>query len=313
MTRVRKGWREKPKMRHNCVFGLALLLLAASPLMGGQAVGIVLNVEGEASLGRDGQSRPLLLGDTLMAGDQLKLEKGSASFVFCPTSERVSLDAKGTLELAEDSLRVVDGASPSRKATRRCSLPKVALGDESTERIGGLVARGLPPIPLYLGGAVASVRPSFAWEAVEGNPQYEISVRDQTGSVVWEAATESTLVTYPEEHAELKPGKYHWEVVARINGETVAQQSARFQIKPNPELAGLQPEDPADRLLSAIELENAGYLSEASAWIRALREENPKDIRFTQRLMLLYWNAGLIPAANLERERLEKLQGSKSD
>lgn len=292
-------------------FGLTILTSAQSAVAA-ESVGMVLRVSGEAELLREAETRALLLGDLLKAGDRVRLQEGSATFLFCPTSERVTLEGAVTVELSAHGLTVVAGAAPTRTPARRCALPKVALGHESTERIGGLVARGLPPIPLFVGGAVASVRPAFAWEPVEGEPTYEVSVRDQWGGVVWEVETDESGLTYPEDQSGLEPGKYHWEVLARINGETVAQQSARFQVKPDEELATLTPENPGDRLIIAVELENAGYYSEAAAWIRALRQENPEDARLTQRLMVLYWNAGLIPAANLERARLDKINESQS-
>ncbi len=291
---------------------MVLLVLASAGLARAQAVGMVLSASGDARLDRGGESRALALGDSLMVGDRVVVGAGGASYLYCPSEERISQAAASTLELGAEAARVVEGREPERKPARRCALPKVALGAESVERIGGLVARGLPPVPLYLGGAVASARPTFAWEAVAGDPVYEVAVRDEFGKVLWEVETEQSILPFPDGQPDLEAGRYLWEVVARIAGETVAQQSAKLQIKPQPELAGRTASEPGERLLLAVEFENAGYFAEAASLIRDLRREAPDDPRWTRRLLLLYWNAGLIPAVNQERQRLDKLQGSES-
>ncbi len=272
-----------------------------------QAIGMVLDAQGEASLVRQGEARLARLGDALLPGDRIRVGAGDVSFLFCPTSERVRLQAAGLLEIGAESVTVIEGAAPERQSARRCTLPKVALGSESIERIGALVARGLTPIPIYLGGAVVSVRPTFAWAPVEGGPTYEVALRDSWGKELWEERTESTVLAYPSDQPALEAGKYQWEVVARIDGEAVAQQAARLQIKPDPQLAERHPEDPAEQLVLAIELEASGYLAEAAGLVRELRERNPDDPRWTRRLVVLYYNAGLFPAANQEKKRLEEL------
>jgi hypothetical protein len=192
------------------------------------------------------------------------------------------------------------------RAAAKCALPQVALGKESLERVGGMRARGNPPIPLYLGGPVTSAHPTFAWAPFPGTQEYRLSVTDVNGDLVWESRGQAASVAYPQARPPLRDGEFTWDVSAMANGKIIAQQNATFQVKPNAELsAPPAANDPASLLLRATELENAGYFSEAAGYFRALRDTNAGDERLAQRLAVLYWNAGLIAAVNEEMDRLK--------
>ena len=56
--------------------------------------------------------------------------------------------------------------------------------------------------------------------------------------------------------------------------------------------------------MRAAVFENAGYYAEAAALYAEVRGEG-LDPRIGQRLAWLYWNSGLIAAANVELDRLQ--------
>ncbi len=288
--------------------GLAALALvgvlpATSLAAGADPVGMVLQAKGSAMLVRDGAGQQLRLADTLLVGDEIAAGDGSVVFLFCPASQTWTMAAGARVRLGAESVQSLEGPAPENRSVRRCAIPQVALGGESLERVGGLRARGYPPVILYLGGAVSTSRPVFEWENLENASEYEVVLKNDLGAEVWKTAVSSTPLAYPESAPELKPGFYAWEVTARADGQTVGQQLARFQVKPSEELKA---EDAgAPELLRATALENAGYYAEAASLYRSLREENPSDEqRLTRRLAWLYWNSGLISAANQERARL---------
>ncbi len=293
---------------------LLSLTLAGSTLSGAalgsnSAVGMVLQAKGKAELTRGGSAQPLRIADSLEAGDRITASEGQVVFLFCPTSETLTMSEGSTVALTADSVAVVSGSGLQKQRARRCSIPEVALGAESLERVGGLRARGYPPIPIFVGGPLSTARPLFQWAPLEGDPEYQLTVKNDLGAEVWKTTVKGGHeVAYPESAPPLAPGHYAWELMARVDGRVAGQQTARFEIKPSRESFEPAGDDAGSRLVAAAALENAGYYSQAAALFRQLRDDYPDDERFTRRLAWLYWNSGLITAANAERKRLDQGQ-----
>lgn len=296
------------------ILSLVLILVNASTLMAGSIlqdgavpVGMILQTDGEVFVESEAVRNVARLGNLLQVGDQLIVSSGGGvTFLFCPSEEKITLSSGTSIELGSDSIELVAGETPRRESAGGCVLPRVSLGQASLERVGGLRARGHPPIVLYVGGTISQTHPLFQWEPIEGSDSYKLSLRSEMGVTVWEQSITSPSVAYPESMAALEEGKdYQWEVQALREGETLAEQRANFVVKTGPELPERTGSEPVDQLLRATTLENSGFFSESADYLRQLREVYPEDIRLTRHLAWLYWNAGLISAANQERERLE--------
>ncbi len=293
---------------------LVFILVSSYTLMAGSflqdeeavPVGMILQTNGEVFVESESVRNAARLGNLLNAGDQLIVSSGGATFLFCPSQEKVTLSGGTSVQFSSDSIELVTGETPQTESVGRCALPRVSLGQASLERVGGLRARGHPAIVLYVGGTISQTHPLFQWQPIEGSDSYQLRLKNEMGIPVWEQSTTSTSVAYPESRAALAEGKeYQWEVQALGEGEILAEQRANFVMKLDPELPATNSSDPVDQLLRATTLENAGYFAESADVFRQLRETHPEDIRFTRHLAWLYWNAGLIAAANKERERLE--------
>ena len=155
------------------LFVLCPCLALAQP----EQVGLVLGVQGEGELQRGSEMRVLRMAESLFPGDQIQMKSGQASFLFCPSAELVTIEAGALLVLDQNRYQVEAGPKPLTRGNRRCTLPKVALGAESLERVGALRARGFPPIVVYLGGPVSTLRPTFSWEPIDGAVEYEIRIK----------------------------------------------------------------------------------------------------------------------------------------
>ena len=271
---------------------------------GPPAVGIVAQIGGEVFLERGKTRTAARLADLLYPEDRIVATTGHANILFCPSSERMTIAGGTTVEFGADRLKVLKGGAPLRTPAR-CLLPRIALGSESLERMGGLKARGGPPVPLYIGGTLSSRRPEFCWGPVKDTELYRLTLRDtKTNLQVWEHSTTSTCDRYPAAQSPLGSSEYQWEVSAEAQGTTLAKGTAVFEVKPGADPVQSGDIGPEDSLMRAIDLENRGYYSEAAAYYRAEREANPSDKRLTQHLAWLYWNSGLITAANEEFKRL---------
>lgn len=267
-------------------------------------VGMILQTDGTVHIKRGSTTSAARLADLLHDGDRVITASGRTLFLFCPSGERIVVGDNTTIELKGSTVMLLKGAAPVKSKTS-CALPKVALGSESMERVGGMRARGYPPMSLYLGGLISSQRPVFKWEAVPKAEFYLVILKDRLGNVLWEHRTATVNYAYPESKPLLAAESYQWEVQAQSGGKPIAQQTANFEIKPNPELNEMSRLDLP--LMRAFELENASYYAEAADYFRALRENNPEDTRIARRLAWLYWNAGLIAAANEELNKIKSM------
>lgn len=289
-------------MKYRWLVALAATTLVVGSLLAqAPQVGLVLGVQGSGELQRQGESHGLRMADALFAGDQLEVKTGSASFLFCPSGQLVTVSQGTRIRFQESDFNVEKGPRPSTQGGRKCTLPKVALGAESLERVGGLRARGFPPITVFVGGQLSQLRPTFEWEPVADAERYQILIKDSQGRVIQQGSVTGSSWR-PEE--ELSEGSYQWEIQGYQGKETVGRQLARFVIKPA-DVGTAAGDDSSDLLLQATQLENEGYYSEAASYYRRLREMFPQDERLTRRLVWLYWNSGLIAAANEENQKLE--------
>ncbi len=272
------------------------------------ALGLISRLQGQVFIERGTARSPARLAELLFPGDRITTAAGQAVFLFCPASSSFTVAERTTVEIAAAGVKTLKGATPL-KSPAKCLLPRIALGRESMERFGGLRARNEAPMTLYLGGLVTTERPAFQWEAVSGAQSYDVTLRDANqDTVIWETSTTKTSEAYPESSPALGNIQYQWEVAALAGRTTLARGTAVLEVKPNAALSAV-PATPEDRLLRAIGLENEGYYAEAAFHYRELRDANPGDTRLTRHLAWLYWNAGLLVAANNELRRLAETPG----
>jgi hypothetical protein len=101
--------------------------------------------------------------------------------------------------------------------------------------------RGQPPEPLRGGsspimladpaeGARLSAPPAFAWRGVPGALEYRLELLSDSGRVVFSATVQDTTLGGP---ATLAPGRYLWQVIARLgSGEAVRSSTRHLTVEP---------------------------------------------------------------------------------
>lgn len=275
---------------------IALIGLLATTQASNTA-GMILQIGGKATIERGGAQVTARLAELLLTGDRIRVEGGNLTLMFCPSSEKLILVSGTTIEIQANAVRVVSGGQPARSPAQ-CALPKVVLGQENMERIGGIRGRGNPPIALYTGGLVSTARPVFEWAGLEGNPTYRFALKNVDGDTIWQTQTSATKAAYPDTMSPLAAGAYTWELRAEAAGKTVGEQTANLEVKPG--RGETRPVDQAAMLMEATRLENEGYYGEAAGYFRELLKANPSDERISRHLSWLYWNAGLIAAFDLQ-------------
>ncbi len=277
---------------------LGWIMVAGAGAAGLEPVGMILSIEGDVTLEHASQISPPSLADLLFAGDRIVSGSGRAALIYCPGKEILTTQRDSTTVIGSAEIETLSGDPPDSKKSSRCALPHVALGAESLEHVGALRLRStLPPIPLYLGGRVSEERPTFRWAAIKNATSYRLRVSDLKGKTLWDHRTDGITARYPESKKPLGKGDYLWRLTAWGKTEIAGPQLAVFRIEPA-SMAISQPADnDSERLLRAVELENAGYYSEAAHELVALLSGRSSDDRILRRIVWLYWNAGLTTAA----------------
>ena len=283
--------------------GLSLFAQDAAP------AGMVLLTRGDVSLMRGETSRPARLGELLFAGDRVSVLEGEAVVVFCPLGKRLRFTSGSISVLGEDHIETSSGPPAEVLDKRQCAIPKVALGAESLERIGGMRPRGEPPVTVFLGGRISTGRPHFEWQPIPEADVYGVSVSDELGRVLWSVQASESAVDFPVDRPGLPDGWFSWEVVARNPSGVVARQVTSIEVRRVARTGLEAPPAPEELLLRAVELEDQGYFAEAGACLRLLKDAYPSDARLRRRLAWLYWKAGLLPAFNREMRFLDASPG----
>ena len=281
---------------------IVLVFVSQAPVRAqeNRPIGMFVQVDGQVQIRRGASQTAARLADFLYTGDRILVGLGRATFLFCPSSssETIVLRDDSTVEISAESLRVLKG-TPIRQKEPRCPRLRLELGSETFERIGGNRARTSPSIALYVGGPVSASRPVFTWASIPDAQTYRFSLRDGAGVVLWQEVASAPGISYPISGPPLGPGSYEWEVRADAGGKTLAQQTATFEVRPVD--ITIQNSSTESSLIEALDLEMAGYYSEAAAIFRQIRQAHPDDDRFGDHLAWLYWNVGLFD----EMERLK--------
>src|SRR5262245_32256471 len=108
------------------LFALFALMV---PLQNQPPVGMILMSDSAVQIQRGTSRTPARLGNLLYAGDRVITGTGQATFLFCPTNEKLSARSGITVELGPSAAMGPDPSALTHVAAK-CSLPQVALGAE---------------------------------------------------------------------------------------------------------------------------------------------------------------------------------------
>ncbi len=130
----------------------AALTLGLVALSAGAAedFGMVMDLQGKATVQQQGKSQPMTLGQTLFVGDQVTLEANS-TLVVVAYSTCDELGVTGPAQVKVEPMGLSGGKGMAAKQLRRlpvCYSPE-ELNASDSGVIGGLVLRGAPKDPVF--------------------------------------------------------------------------------------------------------------------------------------------------------------------
>ena len=275
---------------------IAVLLLLPLAAAAQAPVGLLSSVSGRVQIVRAGLTDPAVArpADLLVAGDRVVTSgDAQATFLFCPQSRAAKILPGSEVEFAAGSFTVKKGKVAEERAVPTCRLPSnLALAAASQVQSGMLRLRGSNLLLRSPSRAnVATLRPTFRWEAVDNAKAYDLKVLDREERILWRTSGSATEVQYAADAPALAWGqKYWWRVTAREGQDTLMEVGTYFQVLP---------------------AEQADEVRSAEAGLRRLIAENPSDSVPRFLLAFLYEERGILDEAAHVYQELASQTGSQ--
>ncbi len=206
-----------------CAATLVCLLLLAS-LAHAAPLAILTDVRGEVSIVRGGQTLPGKTGAALSAGDAVRAAAGSATIYFANRAPQ-------TLQAGQQVKIAADGKAGAPSLWHSVYSGVAAGFARRDENIGATVRGGGPKFASVLVALLSPVnsrtlgnRPLFFWALDGAASDFEVTVRDPQGNVVWQVVTTEKQMECPAQPALQAGVRYSWDVLPRqrdANGAVV--------------------------------------------------------------------------------------------
>jgi len=262
------------------VLAMSLPGAFASPL-----VAFVADVQGQVSIG--GKARPVLMSE-VASGQKIDLgADGRLSVMYLQSGKEFTLRGPGQYTVGNTDIAVVAGAAPvSREVPRPVNsqvVVNVARSAAASTRMRDLNFIPGPDYPRR--GAIATAQPTLRWrfDPAAIPAEVKLTVLGEDQAKLLETRVAGTELRLP---APLEPGRrYFW--MLDVGGQALGEGA--FRVLPAEALARLAQARPsadapfADRLLYALQLQDAGADADAREAWAALARERP-DLAELQRL-----------------------------
>lgn len=264
---------------------LALAFLGAGPVRAADPAGLVIDVQGSATLA--GKDRLAILTG-LPANAEVALAPGARVVVVHSTNGRqFELTGPGTFRWAGGRVEATKGGTVAVREAASAAFGDVSLrtarlaqasismrGDAQADRIA-LVS----PVSTWLLERPAA----FRWQTAPGASRYRLALSDASGRTLHEVATTATSAELPASVA-LEPGRlYGWLVTAELASGKTAEGWSEFGVAGADLRARVEKARPGsqaafgDRLIYALYLEELGMREDAGRLWSELARERPED------------------------------------
>lgn len=300
---------------------------AAEPAPAVKPVGMVLEVEGQATLTRgDRPARPLRDMDLLVPGDRLEAGDGPVELVLLADGHAERLAPGKSVTVQAKGCTPADAVT--RQAARLAGGNLEALREMARSAHAGIgTLRGTEDerasaIRPLRGSAVLSGRPTLSWPTARGAGAYTVRLfvgRGADRQLLWKAAVDEPRLSYPGRQAALRPGRtYYWDVLRTQAGTPRVVAQGRFSVLTIEEAADLEKlkpltesKSPSDWLLAAAAYEAANVFDAALPLYEKLAEKRSRQAGYQRALANYYRRSDQEEKARLAAKRAAELESNK--
>ncbi|HEC79284.1 MAG TPA: hypothetical protein ENI34_09135 [candidate division WOR-3 bacterium] len=311
------------------VFWFCLILYLQNEVEEGiKAVAVITAVKGDVKIHRAGEKEfiPAHLEDGLFAGDSLRTDTdGQVTILYCNSGKLLSLTKGESIKIEVSPADTVVRGAPDEtglgQETKSILSPLFVFNAEGEKSGLKVLVRGEEDtlnIVVYKPGnsTLLTGRPDIVWSEFPDVQSYIVQLM-KMGDVVWCRTTIDTILTYPEDEAELKPGFYFLKIAAIKDNDTVSTAERHIKVLSSDVINELhdilnniksQSPDPFTvHFLSAKIYEEKGLIGDAINEYRTLLEMDPDNPTLYRSLSILYNRYGLTGLGNRYLEQYEAL------
>jgi hypothetical protein len=244
------------------------------------AVGMVLDVQGSATADVAGRSMVLDMATPLNPAMRITLGKGSEmSFVVYPTREQVTARGPATLQVLEQAVKQLQGASPLQAKPLPENRSIAALGFQGRVVPAAMVMKAgfnANPRPTLLapldGETILAAQPTFVWtNPADGAVDFLLTL---DGVAVHQQRVSGNQLVLPASIALIGGREYRWQVTA-VGAQKATPARGTFTVPDAALREQMVRDEPApdaalaDWLLYAMALDQANMQTEAQrVWKR---------------------------------------------
>jgi hypothetical protein len=263
----------------------AIGALPATALSAG--VGMVIDLQGQATVSSQGRSRDLTILDELDAGAMVQVSPGATLVVlYLDAGDEYVFKGPATIDFRLGRPEMQSGTPPERrnltlgKGGKAIRIKPVGMAQ------GAMVMRGIRAdariqlLNLHRTRTLET-RPEFRWKELQPGLKYTFELGDQTGRMIFEAQVNATSMELPAS-VQLKEGVPY---TARLPDGRKYSSSAEFAVAPadlRAQAEALRPVASAPlstRIAYAAWLDQMDLKDEARRYWKAASAERPEDSR----------------------------------
>ncbi len=250
-------------------------------------VGLVLDLQGKATIRNGAVQTPLNILTYLSDGSEISLDAGSKLTVtHYAQKNQQSFTGSVRLSIKADSIKVLEGNAGKSVSLTETQIAMSSKGLEGRQRQAALVMRGFGGGVVMLPANHTSVRtttPEFSWTPFDGDPALKVVIFDDEGEAVYTAEAKGSRYPLPQEKALTKGKKYSWTVIRKETSASASSRKQQFMVLTDEQAQLVESQKPtdqssfADKLLYAGLLENLWLRDEAKIYWQLLAKERPED------------------------------------
>jgi hypothetical protein len=271
---------------------LLLCAIGALPATAQSAgVGMVTDLQGQASVSSQGRSRDLTILDELAAGAMVQVSPGATLVVlYLDAGDEYVFKGPATIDFRPGQPEMQSGATPERRNLTLGKDGKVIRIKPVGMTQGAMVMRGIRAdariqlLNLHRTRTLET-RPEFRWKELQPGLKYAFQLDDETGRMIFEGQVDATSTELPT-GVQLKEGvPYSWQVSARLPDGRKYSSAAEFAVAPADLRAQAEAMRPAasaplsTRIAYAVWLAQMDLKDEARKYWKAASAERPEDPR----------------------------------
>lgn len=287
------------RTRISLMLGLALLLgltstgvaVAADARM--EAVAMITDVQGKATIGAAGDTRDLTILTQVANESQIDLEQAARLVaVWLRGGEEYAFVGPAVIRFTSSGPRMLSGAQPTRRPSALENGKGIRIRPASVTQ-AAVVMRGLGKsfrirLLTLAGTRTLDPLPEFRWQPIPGMRQYRFELADVTGRALLELDVSSDSYRLPAAIKLEEGTTYTWEVSTRLPDGRKYASSGDFSIMPAAQREEVEVVRPradaslAERVAFAVWLEQQELRDEARKYWKDAAVERPQDAQLRQ-------------------------------